>query len=179
MDPQVTQQVVTAAVSSFTALRTQIMQRESGETVDSLRGVAARAQAELAAAEAALEATQGRSGLVAPEAQLEAGVTRHSETVARLAAARIELRALDSALTRSAGASDAAAAWAALLAPALLSNPTVGELLASLPSWSNAAGSGAAPGTGTRSCGRNGADRILDRSLHSLAGDYASTLRHG
>jgi uncharacterized protein involved in exopolysaccharide biosynthesis len=128
-DPAVAHAVVASAVNRFTALRTGIQQRESGETVDSLRTVARETMAELRAAESALEDVQRTTRLVVPEAQGEAFVERYADVSAWLATARMELAAIDSVLSR-ASAAEAAAAWTTLLAyPRFLENENVGALL--------------------------------------------------
>jgi uncharacterized protein involved in exopolysaccharide biosynthesis len=180
-DPRLTRDVVESAVTRFIALRTQLMQRESGETVDSLRGVAARTKLELAAAESALEQMQSRTGLIDFQAQAESSIERHAAVLTRLETAKIELRALDDALQRSVAASDdAAVSWAALLAwPRFLANPTVGELLTSLTELEAERRELARRRTASNLELRAVLDQIthLDRSLRTVATDFATTLR--
>jgi uncharacterized protein involved in exopolysaccharide biosynthesis len=177
-DPAVTLQVVNSAVSRFTALRTAIQRRESGETVDSLRTIAAHTAAELARTEDEIEALQRTTGFVMPEAQGEAVIERYATVGAQLEMGRIELAALDSALRR-AQASDAAGAWTALLAyPRFLENATLGELLARWMELEQAR---------VQLAQRRGAENVeyrtlveqidfLDRSLRTLATDYRGAL---
>jgi uncharacterized protein involved in exopolysaccharide biosynthesis len=132
-DPALTHAVVAAAVRRFIALRTSIMQRESGETVDSLQAVAARVRLELAGAEHQMEALQRTTGLIALEPQAEVAIERQADVSARLAQGRMELRALTTALERSQSAADPASSWAALLAyPRFLDNDAIADLLSRL-----------------------------------------------
>jgi uncharacterized protein involved in exopolysaccharide biosynthesis len=128
-DPEVALGAVSNVVNGFIALRTAIQQRESGETVDSLRVVAAHTLAELRAAESALESTQRETGLVAPEAQSEVFVEQYALVLADLERARMERVAIDSVLARTAGHA-AADSWTTLLAyPRFLENENVGAML--------------------------------------------------
>lgn len=132
-DPALAQGAVAAAVRRFVALRTAIVRRESGETVDSLRAIAAVSAQELAAAEESLAAAQQATGLVAAEAQAEAAVAQYADAAARLELTRMELAALDSALGRARGLEGAAGAWSALLSyPRFLENETLAGLLQEL-----------------------------------------------
>jgi uncharacterized protein involved in exopolysaccharide biosynthesis len=179
-DPGVARSVAASTVTRFIELRTRLMQRESGETVDSLRSVGARVRLELALAEAALEDMQRSSGLVAPEAQAEASVERFSGVLVRLETARVELNALDQALARSTAATDAAASWAALLAyPRFLANATMGELMTGLFELEQQRRELSRRRTEDNVELRAVLDQIahLDRSLRSVASDFATTLR--
>lgn len=178
-DPGVTRDVVASVVARFIAFRTHLMQRESGETVDSLRGVAMRTQQELAAAEMALEEMQRRTGLIAPEVQAEAGVERYTNVLVQLEQARLESNALNQALARSAAAEDAAGSWAALLAyPRFLGNETLGGLLTQLTELEQRRRELARRRTEENEELRVVLDRIahLDRSLRTVAVDFATTL---
>jgi uncharacterized protein involved in exopolysaccharide biosynthesis len=179
-DPGVTQNVAAATVTRFTELRTRLMQRESGETVDSLRSVGVRVRSELALSEAALEDMQRSSGLIAPEAQAEANVERFSDVLVRLETARVELSALDQALARSNAATDAATSWAALLSyPRFLANATMGELMTLLFELEQQRRELSRRRTETNVELRAVLDQIahLDQSLRSVATDFAITLR--
>ena len=128
-DPQVAYAAVAAAVRGFIGLRTTIQQRESGETVDSLRAVAAHTIAELRAAEGALESIQRETRLVAPEAQSEVFVEHYATVLADVQRARMERAAIDSVLERARNA-EQASAWTTLLAyPRFLENENVGGML--------------------------------------------------
>ena len=132
-DPRVAEDAVRSTVAGFMALRSRLLDRESGETVDSLRGVAERTLAELAVAETALVALQSSSGLVAVDAQSEAAVERLSEAETELATARQELNAITKVLARVQAEPEAATAWTALVAyPRFLENETMGTLLTRL-----------------------------------------------
>jgi uncharacterized protein involved in exopolysaccharide biosynthesis len=132
-DPRIANEVVTATVEEFMRLRTHLQQRESGQTVDSLRAVARGTADELRRAEEALTAFQQSSRLVAPDVQSEALVERQADVVTRLERARAELTSVDEMLARLEEAGDGDRAWTALLGyPAFLDNQTLGELLASL-----------------------------------------------
>ena len=177
-DPGVTLQVVRSTVQRFTALRAAIQRRESGETVDSLRGIATQTAAELAAAEDAIETLQRTTRFVLPEAQGATAIERYASVGAQLELARIELAALDSALRRVSGTS-AGGAWTALLAyPRFLENGTLGGMLAR---WLELEQTrvGLAQRRGAESAEyRTVAEQIdlLDRSLRTLARDYRAAL---
>jgi uncharacterized protein involved in exopolysaccharide biosynthesis len=180
-DPRVTHDVVASAVIRFVALRTRLLQRESGETVDSLRGVALRTQQELAAAEAALQELQRRTGLIAPETQAELAVERYADLQVALQRARLEASALNQALERSAASADAAGSWAALLAyPRFLENEMIGSLLTQLTELEQERRELARRRTAENEELRVIHDRIahLDQSLRTVAADFATTL-HG
>ena len=133
LDPGVAQAVVSAAVRNFLQLRTDLMQRESAETVDSLRTVARETEAELRAAEDAIEELQRTSGLVAPDAQSEALIQRYEESLALLETGRAELRSLGAQLDQVAQTDDRVEAWTTLVAhPRFLENLTVGEMVTRL-----------------------------------------------
>lgn len=129
-DPGVASAVVASAVRRFLAKRIALFARESGETVDSLRTVADGTRRELAEAEDSLEATQRRTGLVAPDAQSEALVERYETVYLALEEARMEAAALASVTRRTAGAEDSVPAWSTLVAnPRFLENTTIGVLV--------------------------------------------------
>lgn len=180
-DPRLTYDVVASAVARFMALRTMLSQRESGETVDSLRSVAEKTKLELAAAEEALEDHQRRTGLIMPEPQLEANLERHVAILTRLETARIELRALEEALSKSRlAADDAASSWAALFAyPPFLANETVGGQLRSLTELETRRRELVRYRTENNPELRSVLDQIahLDRSLRTMAEDFAAALR--
>ena len=178
-DPNMTERVVSSAVARFVGLRTRIMQRESGETVDSLRAVSARTHLELTTAEQELEQLQRSTGLVAPEPQAEVAIERHAELAGRLAQARMELRALSAALERSRNAEDAARSWAALLAyPRFLDNETVADLLSRLTELEQERRELARRRTADNIELRAVIDQLehLDRSLRAIAADYRTAL---
>jgi uncharacterized protein involved in exopolysaccharide biosynthesis len=130
-DPGVTRGVVEAAVRHFVALRSHIEARESGETVDSIRSVAAATMRDLAEAENALEDWQRRTLLVAPEPQSEAFVERYMTVITELETARMEYTGIDSVLARLNADSASSRGWVTLLSyPRFLENETVGALLA-------------------------------------------------
>jgi uncharacterized protein involved in exopolysaccharide biosynthesis len=130
-DPSVTRAVVEAAVRHFVALRAHIEARESGETVDSIRSVAAATKTDLAQAEDALEDWQRSTLLVAPEPQAEAFVERYMTVITELETARLGYAGLDSVLARLNADSASSRGWVTLLSyPAFLENETVGALLA-------------------------------------------------
>jgi uncharacterized protein involved in exopolysaccharide biosynthesis len=132
-DPDIANAVVLTTVTEFMRLRTQLQQRESGQTVDSLRAVARGTAAELRQAEDALASFQRASGLVAPEVQGEALVERQADVMTRLERARAELAAVDEMLGRLDDAGDSDRAWTSLLSyPAFLENQTLGEMLTAL-----------------------------------------------
>ena len=130
-DPGVTRGVVEAAVRHFVALRSHIEARESGETVDSIRSVAAATMQDLSEAEDALEDWQRRTLLVAPEPQAEAFVERYMMVITELETARMEYAGIDSVLARLHADPGSSRAWVTLLSyPKFLENETVGALLA-------------------------------------------------
>lgn len=130
-DPAVARAAVAAAVRRFIELRSLIQDRESAETVDSLRAVAHGTQKELTAAEEALEDWQRQSRLIAPDAQGEAFVERYMAAIADRELATIEMAAIDSTLERLGREPDPAKAWVTLLAyPRFLENEVVGTLMA-------------------------------------------------
>ena len=132
-DPGMARQVVESAVHHFLGLRTHIFERESTETVDSLRTVADQTHRDLRRAEDSLEVVQRSTGLVAPDAQSEALVSRYEKAYAALQAARIERDELDAQMVRVGGAKDRIQAWSTLVAhPRFLENETVGRLLQEL-----------------------------------------------
>lgn len=133
IDPGIANAVVSATVTEFMRLRTQLQQRESGQTVDSLRAVVGETARELRQAEEALAAWQRSSGMVAPDVQSEAIVDRQAVVITQLERARAELSGVDEMLGRLDEAGGSERAWTSLLSyPAFLENQTLGELLASL-----------------------------------------------
>jgi len=133
VDPAIADNVVSTAVTEFIRFRTQLQQRESGQTVDSLRAVSRTTADELRRAEELLAAFQESSRLVAPDVQGEALVERQSEVITRLERARAELMGVDEMLRRLEEASAGDKPWTALLSyPTFFDNQTLGELLTSL-----------------------------------------------
>ncbi len=129
-DPAVAELVVQSVVGVFLDLRTRLFQRESGETVDSLRAVAANTQKELLHAEDALEAIQRETGLVAPDAQSEALIERYETAYEALLEARTEQDAIAAQLARVEAADNRIDAWSTLVAhPRFLENETLSGLL--------------------------------------------------
>jgi uncharacterized protein involved in exopolysaccharide biosynthesis len=129
-DPAVAAGAVRAAVREFLRLRTHLFQRESGETMDSLRSVASGTQTELREAEDALEAIQRETGLVAPDAQSEALIERYEIAYAALLETRAEADALTAQLARVADTPGRLEAWSTLVAhPRFLENETLAGLL--------------------------------------------------
>ena len=129
-DPGVAAAVVASAVRRFLAERIGLFERESGETVDSIRTVAEGTRRDLAEAEDSLESIQRRTGLVAPDAQSEALVERYETLYAALEEARAERAAMAAQTTRAASAADSTHAWSTLVAnPRFLDNTTVGALV--------------------------------------------------
>jgi uncharacterized protein involved in exopolysaccharide biosynthesis len=129
-DPAIARRTVEATVRDFLAMRVRIFQRESDETVDSLRAVARITQGELRDAEEALEATQRTSGLVALEPQSEALVERYESAYEALLLARTEQDALRLQLARVEQADSGIDAWSTIVAhPRFLENETVAGLL--------------------------------------------------
>jgi uncharacterized protein involved in exopolysaccharide biosynthesis len=132
-DPALALAVVRSAADRYSALRSGLQRRESGETVDSLRIVADQTLRELKGEEAALEEFQREARLVAPEAQGEALVDRYGGIAGSLARARLDLSRTEEILRSVDTAADPGAASAGLIAdPAFLENRTLGELLGSL-----------------------------------------------
>ena len=132
-DPGVADGVVAAAVDEFIALRARIQQRESGQTTDSLRAVAAETAGELRAAENALEQLQTRTLLVAPQAQSEALVAQRADLLMQLGRATRELGAVEAMLARLETAEPGDQGWTALLGvPTFFESQTLAELLTEL-----------------------------------------------
>jgi uncharacterized protein involved in exopolysaccharide biosynthesis len=132
-DPAVALEVVQAVVRHFLLMRTGLFQRESGETVDSLRAVALKTQAELRVAEEEFEAIQRTTGLVAPDAQAEALIGRFEAVYRAWLEARAQRAALETQVARADSAGSRVQAWTTLVAsPAFLENETVGGLLTRL-----------------------------------------------
>ena len=132
-DPGVAEATVLAFVQNFIRLRGSILERESDETVDSLRVLAERTRAEVTHAEAALESQQSTSGLVAPDAQSEVAVQRLADAEVELETSRENLAAVVAMLERAASAPAGSSARTALVAhPLFLDNETMGSLLTRL-----------------------------------------------
>ena len=132
-DPGLAEAVVESAVARFLSMRSELLERESAETVDSLRTVAEATRAELGAAEAAVETMQRESGLVAPDAQSDALIERYEGVMGQLEATRAELAALDQQLDRVSTTTSRIEAWTTLVAhPRFLANQTMGEILGRL-----------------------------------------------
>jgi uncharacterized protein involved in exopolysaccharide biosynthesis len=132
-DPAIALGAVSTAVTSFMRLRTTLFQRESSESVDSIRTVALRTQEELRAAEDALEALQRNTGLLDPTPQAEALILRYETLLSELLQVRAEADMLDERLERVAEASARMDAWSMLLGhPPFLANETMGMLVQQL-----------------------------------------------
>jgi uncharacterized protein involved in exopolysaccharide biosynthesis len=132
-DPAVAIGAVTAAVEGFIRLRTMLFERESSESVDSIRTVAVRTQAELRAAEDAVEELQRSVGLLDPEPQAEALIGRYETLLAQLLEARTEAELLEARLADVAQATSRVESWSMLLGhPPFLENQTMGSLVQQL-----------------------------------------------
>ena len=132
-DPGLADGVVAAAVDGFVAFRASIQQRESTQTVDSLRAVARQTADELFAAEEALKRLQTETLLVAPEAQSEALVMQRAELMGQFARATRELEAVDEMLVRLGDTQAGEQSWTALLGvPTFFESQTLAELLTEL-----------------------------------------------
>jgi uncharacterized protein involved in exopolysaccharide biosynthesis len=132
-DPQVAVGAVTAAVEGFIRLRTTLFERESSESVDSIRTVALRTQLELRAAEDAVEQLQRSAGLLDPEPQAEALILRYETLLAELVEARTEADLLEARRGRVAEATNRIESWSTLLGhPPFLENATMGSLVQQL-----------------------------------------------
>jgi tyrosine-protein kinase Etk/Wzc len=172
-DPGIARNVLDAAVRRFMALRTAIQGRESGQTVDSLRVVADRAQRDLSAAESQLEAMQRRTRLVAPDAQHRAVVERYSTVAVDVNRGVGELAMLDRVLARV-GSGSPAAAWADLVSyPRFLENGTIGGVLTQLVQRQQQRTELA-----SRRTAENRDIRVLDQQIASLDSTLR-TLVHG
>ncbi|MEQ9401292.1 MAG: hypothetical protein RJQ04_19150 [Longimicrobiales bacterium] len=174
-DPGVAGGVVSQALDAFLGIRTDLFQRESGETADSLRAVARTTAAELAVAEAALESLQRRTGLVAADAQSEELIARWSATRTALETAEAERALLETQMARVAAADDVVDAWTGLVAaPAFLDNQMVGELLTRLTALAETRTEVASRRTATSRELQAIEARVagLDAALRSLAEEY-------
>ena len=100
-DPDLALAVVRSAAARYSALRTGLQHRESGQTTDSLRAVADQTLRELTREESALESFQRNARLVAPEAQGEALIARYDEVVGALARGRLDLSRTDEILIQA------------------------------------------------------------------------------
>ena len=178
-DPGLAHMVLTSAVNRFTALRTSIQQRESRETIDSLRTIAEQTRAELGDSERALESMQRTTGMIAPEAQAAAAIEQYTEASAQLQLTRIEMAALDAALEQTRGAASPADAWSALLAyPRFLENEMLAGLIAQMTGLEAQRRELARRRTESNVELRAVLDQIeyLDRSLRDLARDHRAAL---
>jgi uncharacterized protein involved in exopolysaccharide biosynthesis len=178
-DPGVADRVVSATLRHFVLMRSELFQRESGETVDSLRAVVTKTADELRAAESELEVMQRTSGLVAPEAQSEALVERYETALLALEEARAEQALLEGQMDRVRSEEDPIAAWTALVAaPAFLDNQTVGDLLTRLTELVEARAQLTSVRTLDSREVRTLDERIarLDGALRSLAAEYRTGL---
>jgi uncharacterized protein involved in exopolysaccharide biosynthesis len=172
-DPGVALRVVQSASDRYIALRTALQRRESGQTTDSLRVVAAATLDELRREEVALERFQRDAGLVTPEAQSDAFVERQTEVVGALERARVELARTDEVLVRLEGAPDPASAWVGLVAhPTFLANPTLGELLTTLMRLEQER-----IALRGRRTAEDGGVRVIDEQIALLDGSLRSLLR--
>jgi uncharacterized protein involved in exopolysaccharide biosynthesis len=132
-DPGLALAVVRSAGGRYTALRSGLSRRESGETIDSLRAVADQTLRELRRAEAGLAAFQREARLVDPGAQGEALIKRYDAVSGSLAGAQLDLSRTEEILRRVDGVADPGTAWAGLIAdPAFVENATLGDLLGTL-----------------------------------------------
>lgn len=132
-DPHIAHLALLSVVRRFTEMRTDILRRESGETVDSLRDVVRATQIELRDAEDALESWQRQTMLIAPDVQGEAFVERYSEAAVLLETVRLERTAMDSVLARLSRAQGTSDVWTTLLAqPQFLQNENVVSVLSRL-----------------------------------------------
>ena len=181
-DPAVALGVVQDAVRDFLRLRTTLFQRESGETVDSLRAVSRGTQQELRAAEDALESFQRATGLVALEPQSAALVERYEETRTALQEARAEGEALDAQLRRVADLSDPVESWSVLVAhPRFLENANVGDFLTRLTELQgvrNEAATRLQPSSMELTT-LDAQIRQLDQALRALVVEYRTSLSQG
>ena len=172
-DPGLATQVVGAMVSRFLALRATVQRRESGQTVDSLRQVAAQTLAELTLAESSLNDWQERTRLIAPDDQSRAVVERHSEVSAQMARTRTELVALDSLLARVERDTGGVRPRPDLMAfPRFVQNETVGGLVAQLAALERERLSLAA-----RRSPENRDMRVLDGQIRQLEASLESVVR--
>ncbi|MBW3534852.1 MAG: TolC family protein, partial [Gemmatimonadetes bacterium] len=172
-DPGLAEGVVATVIDAFTSLRTAVQHRESVETADSLRGVSRRTAEELRLAEEALETLQREGGIVAPDAQGEAVVERHSELLGRLQRARAEVAAVDETLRRLDAADDPGRSWTALLSyPAFLQNETLGNLLSDLVEVH-----GEREALASRRSPQNRELRVLDERIRYLDGSLRQLAR--
>jgi uncharacterized protein involved in exopolysaccharide biosynthesis len=132
-DPSIAVGAVTTAVDGFMRLRTTLFERESSESVDSIRTVALRTHQELRAAEDALEELQRTAGLLDPGPQTEALILRYEALNTELLQARTEAEMLDARLAGVAGATSRVESWSILLGhPPFLENETMGALVQQL-----------------------------------------------
>lgn len=178
-DPDLARGVVESVVARFTELRAAIQRRESGETSDSLRVVAAETRVELAQAEADLEEFERRSRLVSAEAQSAAFIERYGEAVTELERGRAELAAVESVLARTADVAKSSEAWTRLAShPRFLDNPTVGVMLERLTELEGQRTEAAARRTDVSADVRVLDEQIgyLDGALRSLARNYREGL---
>lgn len=179
-DPGLARAAVEASVARFIRLRGDLYGRESDTTVDSLRVVVEQTEADLARAEAALEALQRESGLVAPGAQAEGFVERWVTVQGELETARAELSLVEATLDRMAASAAPEEAWTTLLAhPRFLENPTLGDLLTRIVALEEER-----VALASRRSEESREYRVLeaqisllDTSLRSLATNYARSLR--
>ena len=178
-DPGVALGVVQDAVRDFLSLRTALFQRESGETVDSLRAVSLGTQRELRAAEDALESFQRATGLVALEPQSAALVERYEDLRTALEEARAEAEAMDAQLRRVADVSDPVESWSVLVAhPRFLENANVGDFLTRLTELQelrNETSTRLRPSSMELTT-LDGQIRQLDQALRALVAEYRTAL---
>ena len=192
-DPRVAEDAVRSSVEGFIALRSALMERESGETVDSLRGIAQRTRAELETAEdalatfqsssgviSALGTLQSSSGLIAVDAQSAAAVERLSTAESDLEMAHQELDAISNVLARVQAAPEVASTWTSLVSyPRFLENETMGGMLARLTGLEEQRMALAARRSETSLEYRTIVEQMtyLDESLRSLAVSYRVALQ--
>jgi uncharacterized protein involved in exopolysaccharide biosynthesis len=179
-DPGVARAVVASALAHFVQFRTQIARREGGQNVDSLRVVARQTQADLLAAENALEKHERTSGLVDPTSQNPAFVKRYDEVAAQLERVRAQLAELSAALGRADQAQSPAERWTKLVSfEPFLNNGMIGGLLGQLNTLEAKRAELAPRRTETNREYATVVDQInyIDKSLSSLARDVESGLR--
>lgn len=134
-DPGLARDALQAAVQRFVELRSQVLRRESGATVDSLRLVAEDTRRQLRHAEEEVAALQKDSALVAPSEQLAAAIQEYGRQRAELLKVQTELAGLKALLARVDSISEPARAWTELVShPRFLENPTVGTVFGQLMS---------------------------------------------
>jgi hypothetical protein len=178
-DPRLANHAVQAIIDEFISLRTTIQGRESRQTVDSLRVVAAETMTELTEAENALESWQRETRLVAPEVQSEVFVTRYGTLLSSVEQAQLELDAISAIVDRLENDPDTAASWSSLLThPGFLASETIGQMLTQLTTLEQSRVELATRRAEDSREYRLLVDQIaqLDATLRSLASNYRTQL---